>query len=119
MSLNDDIENGLREMEKEMGNTRFFYNGCWFLCMKGGLSEQDMLTIGGLDSEVDLVLTVRKSVFDTTATDAATGKLISVDPPVKNKRIKIGEDEYRIERIKTDPSGVFLKYYLSCPNKGI
>lgn len=105
-------------MEQATGPKRFVDRGVSIPCVQSGLSDDESLEFGGMNTQQLIVLTVRLSAYNESATDKS-GKPVRMEPPVKKTRINFEGQEYRIARIKSDSFGVFLKFYCECPNEGI
>lgn len=105
-------------MEVATGGKTFTDRTVSIPCIQSGLSDDEVLELGGLNTEQMIVLTVRKSAYATAKADA-DGNPVAMAVPAKKTRIRFDGEEYRIAKIKNDPTGTFMKFFCECPNAGI
>lgn len=100
MALTTTITGALKQIEKTMGSKTFEYDGETFDCHSGNNTVTTVLETGGFDETQQIVLVVRKEVFDDDIY------------PVADEKIIYNEITYYVDTINADATDAFLNIAL-------
>lgn len=107
MSLRETIISDLESIATDLENPVFTYNGEDYECVNSGNGSKSLLEMGGFSTEADLVLNVRKELF----TDDIY--------PVSQNKLTFNSKTYRIDTVRHDATGAFLRLMCVDASRGV
>lgn len=97
INLGTVINNSLKTMEQHLSSQKFTWEGVDYICIPGSANKVGTLEEGGIALDADLVITVRKDLFEK-----------NIYPNVKDI-ITYRNISYVIQSIVTNATNTFLK----------
>jgi hypothetical protein len=105
MSLAATIAKSLKQIETQLGSNVFTWDGNDYACAPSGTGEGGTVTNGGILGEADLTLVARLEVFPNGLY------------PQDGEKITYKGTEYRVDAVKTDSTGTFVRLTCEDPNR--